>query len=82
MVESCGTSRLEFLQLGLSNMNSVFNINIFVVDLPGDTVDNILALGDIKGIHALLQLVSKSIPAIIVGLYYGRGLFFVVVYFE
>ena len=51
LVESCGTSRLEFLQLGFSNLNSVFNIDIFVADLPGDNVDTILALGDIKGIH-------------------------------
>ena len=65
MVESCGTSRLDFLQLDFSNLNSVFNIDIFVADLPGDNVDKIMALGDIKGIHSRLQLVSGSIPVVI-----------------
>ena len=74
LVESCGTSRLEFLQPGFSNLNSIFNIYIFVADLPGDTVDKILALGDIKGIHTRLQLVSDSTPVITVGLYYCGGL--------
>ena len=80
LVESCGTSWLEFVQLGFSNLNSVFNIESFVADLPGDNVDKILALGDIKGIHTRLQLVSDSIPVITVGLDSWSGLLFVVVY--
>ena len=68
LVESCGTSRLEFLQLDFSNLNSVFNIDIFNADLPADNVDKILALGDINGIHTYTQLVSDSIPVIIIGL--------------
>ena len=33
LVESCGTSLLELLQLGFSNLNSVFNIDICVTML-------------------------------------------------
>ena len=55
----------EFLQLGLYNLNSVFNIDIFVANLPGDNDDTILASGDIKGIHTLIQLVSDSIHVIL-----------------
>ena len=68
--------------MGFSNLNSVFNIDIFVADLHGDNVDKILALGDIKRNYTRIQLVSDSIPVIIVGLYYWMGRFFVVVYFE
>ena len=56
--------------MGFSNLNSVFNIDIFVADLHGDNVVTILALGDIKGIYTCIQLVSDSIPVIIVGLDY------------
>ena len=58
------------------------DVVIYVADLPSDNVDKILALGDIKGIHPRLQLVSDSIPVITVGLYSWSGLFFVLVYFE
>ena len=68
--------------MGFSNLNSVFNIDICVAHLHGDNVDKILALGDIQGIYTRIQLVSDSIPVIIVGIYSWMGLFFVVVYFE
>ena len=55
----------EFLQLGLYNLNSVFNIDICVANLPGDNDDTILASGDIKGIHTLIQLVSDNIHVIL-----------------
>ena len=55
--------------MGFSKLNSVFNIVIFVAHLHGDNFDKILALGDIKGIYSRIQLVSDSIPVIIVGLY-------------
>ena len=71
LVESCGTSRLKLLQLGFANLNSVvFNIDVFVADLPGDNVDKIRALEDLKEMHTRLQLVSDGIPpVIVVGLY-------------
>ena len=50
--------------MGFSNLNSVFNIEIFVAHLHGDNVDKIPALGDIKGIYIRIQLVSDSIPVI------------------
>ena len=34
LVESCGTSRLEFLQLGFSNLNSVFNMTFLLLIFP------------------------------------------------
>ena len=66
LVESCGTNRLDFLQLhmGFSNLNN------FVADLRGDNADTILTLRDINWVHTLLQLVSDSIPVIIIGLDY------------
>ena len=60
--------------MGFSNLNSVFNIDIFVAHLHGDNVDKIPALGDIKGIYIRIQLVSDSIPVIIVGHYSWMGL--------
>ena len=55
--------------MGFPNMDSVFNVDIFVADLHDDNVDKILDLGDIKGIYTHILLVSDSISVIIVGLY-------------
>ena len=54
-----------YLMLLAIGLNKLF----LIPDLPGDNVDKILALGDIREIHTRLQLVSVSIHVIVVGLY-------------
>ena len=69
LVESCGTSRLELLQPGFSNLNSIFNIYMFVADLPGDTVDKILALETSRGsthVSSLSLIAHQSSPSVFI----------------